>query len=98
MRKVIRKFIVWAMGASAREEAIKASCAPIMTHEGNSTNLDPKIRISFLKAMNGSIIEVSSYKQNPHGPDWKHELYIVREGENLGDAIKVILATKALEQ
>ena len=98
MRKVIRKFIVWVMGASEREEKLNAAYAPIVSHEGNSTNADPKLRISFIKAMNGTIIEVSSHKINPHGPDWKHELYIVREGESLGDAIKVILATKALEQ
>lgn len=98
MRKLLRKFIVWVMGANSREEALKAAYAPVVTHEGTATSAEPKVRISFLKAMNGTIIEISSHQHNPHGPDWKHELYIVREDENLGDAIKVILATKALEK
>ena len=94
MRKVIRKFIVWVMGANEN-----AAMQPIVavTSEG-STAAESKLRLGFIKAMNGTIVEVSTHKHNPHGPDWKHELYIVRDGENLHEAIKVILATKALEQ
>jgi hypothetical protein len=95
MRKVIRKFIVWVMGAN---EERGLQLANRISTESTSTSADSRLRLGFIKAMNGTIIEVSSHKQNPHGPDWKHELYIVREGESLGDAIKVILATKALEQ
>jgi hypothetical protein len=92
MKNLLRKFILWVMGSGKTTEPA------IVSSESYATNVEPKVRISFLKAINGTIIEVGSYKANPHGPDWKHELYIVREGENLGDAIKVILATKALEQ
>lgn len=97
MRKVIRKFIVWVMGASDSKAALMAASA-IEVDSGSGLAVEAKIRLGIVKAMNGKLIEVSTYKQNPHGPDWKHEVYIVREDESLGDAIKVILATKALEQ
>ena len=92
MRTAIRKFIMWAMGP-------KLALQPeISVDSGGSTAAESKLRLGFIKAMNGTIVEVSTHKHNPHGPDWKHELYIVRDGESLNDAIKVILATKALEQ
>ena len=95
MRKVIRKFIVWVMGASDHKGAMVSN--PIEVSSGG-IETQAKIRLGIIKAMNGNLIEVSTYKPNPHGPDWKNEVYIVRENESLGDAIKVILATKALEQ
>ena len=95
MRKVIRKFIVWVMGASEDNRA-KLSNAVDISSDGMEAQA--KIRFGIIKAMNGNLIEVATHKHNPHGPDWKHEVYIVRENESLGDAIKVILATKALEQ
>ena len=95
MRKVLRKFIVWVMGASDHKGVMAAN--PIeVTSDGMEAQA--KIRFGIIKAMNGNLIEVATHKHNPHGPDWKHEVYIVRENESLGDAIKVILATKALEQ
>ena len=92
MRKLIRKFIVWVMD---QKLAIQPTVA---IDSGGATAAESKLRLGFIKAMNGTIVEVSTHKHNPHGPDWKHELYIVREDESLNDAIKVILATKALEQ
>jgi hypothetical protein len=95
MRKLFRNFIVWAMRS---DNADKATSPLEVSMDSTSTSAESKLRLGFIKAMNGTIIEISTHKHNPHGPDWKHELYIVREGENLSDAIKVILATKALEQ
>lgn len=95
MRKVIRKFIVWVMGANEHNGLKTASAIEVSS---SGMEVQAKIRLGIIKAMNGNLIEVSTYKQNPHGPDWKNEVYIVRDGESLGDAIKVILATKALEQ
>lgn len=94
MRKVLRKFIVWVMGASDHKLALNEAVQ--VTSDGMEAQA--KIRFGIIKAMNGSLIEVATHKHNPHGPDWKHEVYIVREDQSLGDAIKVILATKALEQ
>jgi len=95
MRTVLRKFIVWVMGANEHKGSMLANAVEVSS---SGMEAQAKIRLGIIKAMNGNLIEVSTYKQNPHGPDWKNEVYIVRDGESLGDAIKVILATKALEQ
>jgi hypothetical protein len=50
-----------------------------------------------LRAMNGRIIKVSSYKPNPRGPEWTHELHIVKDDEKIPDVIARIMAIKALE-
>ena len=95
MRKVIRKFIVWVMGASDHKGSVLANAVEVSS-DGMETQA--KIRLGIIKAMNGNLIEVATHKHNPHGPDWKHEVYIVREGDDLGDAIKTVLAIKALEK
>jgi hypothetical protein len=95
MKNLLRKFILWTLN-SGEQKMMQAAVS--IDSESTSTAADSKLRLGFIKAMNGTIVEVSTHKHNPHGPDWKHELYIVRDGENLNDAIKVILATKALEQ
>jgi hypothetical protein len=95
MKNLLRKFILWTLN-SGEQKMMQAAVS--IDSESTSTAAESKLRLGFIKAMNGTIVEVSTHKHNPHGPDWKHELYIVRDGENLNDAIKVILATKALEQ
>jgi hypothetical protein len=95
MKNLLRKFILWTLN-SGEQKMMQAKIS--IDSESTSTAAESKLRLGFIKAMNGTIVEVSTHKHNPHGPDWKHELYIVRDGESLNDAIKVILATKALEQ
>lgn len=52
---------------------------------------------SFIRAVNGVIIKVSKFKRNPHGPDWTHELHIVRDDETIQDAVIKIMAIYSLE-
>jgi hypothetical protein len=61
-------------------------------------DLTQHTRFGVIKAMNGMAVAVSSYKHNPHGPDWTTELYLVREGEKLSDAFTTILAMKAISK
>lgn len=43
-------------------------------------------------AMNGSYIEFTKRKYNPHGPDdFQREIYIVKDGETVMDAISTVL-------
>jgi hypothetical protein len=53
---------------------------------------------SVVKAMNGRIIKVSTYKPQSRGPDWTYEIYIVKDDEKIPDVIARIMAIKALEQ
>jgi hypothetical protein len=57
-----------------------------------------QLTFAVVKAMNGRIIKVSSYKPVQRGPDWTHELYIVKDDEKIPDVIARIMAIKALEQ
>lgn len=62
-----------------------------------SGNGQPTYRLTLVKAMNGRMLEVGMYKSNPHGPDWKYELYIIDSDERVSDAVAKVLAIKALE-
>ena len=57
-----------------------------------------QLTFAVVRAMNGRIIKVSSYKPVQRGPDWHHELYIVKDDEKIPDVIARIMAIKALEQ
>lgn len=57
-----------------------------------------QMTFAFIKAMNGRLIKVSAYKPVSRGPDWTHELYIVKDDEKITDVIARIMAIKALEQ
>lgn len=57
-------------------------------------NADRAMRIEIFPALNGRIVQVGTYKPNPHGPDWTWDMYIVPEGESLVDALSVLLALK----
>lgn len=57
-----------------------------------------QLTFAVVRAVNGRIIKVSSYKPQQRGPDWTHELYIVKDDEKIPDVIARIMAIKALEQ
>lgn len=57
----------------------------------------PSYRLTLVKAMNGRMLEVGVFKPNPHGPDWKYELFIIDANERVSDAVAKVLAIKALE-
>jgi hypothetical protein len=56
----------------------------------------PSFRIGVVKAMNGRILEVSSYTPNKHGPDWTTEMFIVPEDQPLTQALTTLLILKGL--
>jgi len=54
--------------------------------------------LSVSNAMNGKVIQIRTYQPNPRGSDWKHEFYLVPEGEKLTDAVAILLMAKNLEK
>jgi len=56
---------------------------------------DPIVRISLHHAMNGKILEIATPINTHH--DWKYEHYIVTEGENLTDALAMLLIAKGIK-
>ena len=58
---------------------------------------DALLTFNIIRATNGYIVKVSQYKPQQRGPDWTHELYIVKDDEKIPDVIARIMAIKALE-
>lgn len=56
----------------------------------------PHTRVGVLEVMNGKVLEVCSFKRNPHGPDWTTTYWILNEEQPLAEQIAVVLAMKGL--
>jgi hypothetical protein len=91
MRKLIGKFIRWAL-----RETSEVEDRPVSMASQRTTDSIPTCRIGVMKAMNGRILEVSTYKPNNHGPDWANELFIVPEDQSLTQALTTLLVLKGL--
>lgn len=74
----------------------KRSTPPMPVSISDDITTDQMLRIQINKATNGHVVQVQSYKHNPHGPDWTGELYVVPSGESLLEAIKTGLVARAL--
>jgi hypothetical protein len=72
----------------------KLSSATIIERDDSGR---PEMTFSFVRAVNGTIIKVSKFKHNPNGPDWTHEMHIVREDETIQNAVLKVIAINALE-
>jgi hypothetical protein len=92
MRKMLKKFLLWVMAAD-REETDRA--VPLSIEDSHNTS-QPAFRLGVIAASNGRILEMSTYKRNPHGPDWTAELFIVPEDQTLAQCITTILTVKGL--
>lgn len=57
-----------------------------------------EFRFSVSSAINGKVITIGKFKRNPHGPDWTHQLYIVPEGGDLIDALRVCVTLNHLRK
>jgi hypothetical protein len=64
----------------------------------NTLQSESEVKIGVIEALNGKIIEISTYKSNPNGPDWTHQAYIVRDGETLAEAMATVIIMKGLER
>lgn len=90
MRKLLRNFIRWVL----REEEKSLGCVASATDHDTRA----KFRLGVVPAANGRLLELSTYKHNPHGPDWTTELFIVPDDQTLVQSITTILTLKGLNQ
>lgn len=65
-------------------------------HETNA--VQPHVRMGALTVMNGKLLEVSTYKRNPNGPDWTTDYYIIDPEDTLAEQIAVVMVMKGLEK
>ncbi len=92
MRKLIRKLFLWVLNANGQDEI---ASRPISIEDSHNAS-QPAFRLGVIAASNGRILEMSTYKRNPHGPDWTAELFIVPEDQTLAQCITTILTVKGL--
>ncbi len=87
--------------AEVKEEdndGIKLGSPVVLKTVDHSTT--PQMRVGFIDALNGRILEVSTQMPHPNGShyDWKTEMYVVPEGQKLSEAIAVVMLMKGLEK
>jgi hypothetical protein len=92
MRKLFRNFIRWVM----REEEGERTRPLLGLVDGSEPQA--KFRIGVVAAANGRLLEISTYKHNPNGPDWTNELFIVPDDQTLAQSITTILTLKGLDR
>lgn len=62
----------------------------LVSRDDSHHNLNRAFTI--VEALNGSYITFQRRKYNPNGPDeYRHEVYLVQDGESLIDAISTVL-------
>lgn len=93
MKKALKKFITWVMTDKDRERELYAA---VSSPDEAVAKPSPKVRIGTLDVMNGKLLEVASYKQNPHGPDWKTEYYILDDSRPLAEQIAVVMTMRGM--
>lgn len=78
----------WLLNSEQPEDH-KSECVP------NPVDGDPRMRTRtfvITEALNGSYITFTKRKYNPNGPDdYRHEVYLVQNGDSLVDAISTVL-------
>lgn len=65
---------------------------------GRLSDEDGLLSFAIIRATNGYIVKASQYKPQQRGPDWIHQLYIVKDDEKIPDVIARIMAINALEK
>jgi hypothetical protein len=55
-------------------------------------------RIAVKRAINGKVLEISTYNPNPRGSSWTTDLFVVPQDESLKDALTMLLLLKGLEK
>jgi hypothetical protein len=91
----------WLLDDGQKTVNVNWASEPLAIRASTQDHIEPEasqLTFAVIRAANGRIIKVSSYKPQSRGPDWHHELYIVKDDEKIPDVIARIMAIKALEQ
>lgn len=65
---------------------------------GHSQPDMPHTRFGVLDVMNGKVLEVCTFKRNPHGPDWTTTYWILNEEQSLAEQLAVVMKLKGLSK
>ena len=89
MREWLRR---WLMGTPDMRPRISLG-APDEPEE----KIKPHVRVGTMEVMNGKLLEVTTYKQNPRGPDWT-TTYWIMDDRPLAEQIATVLVMKGLDK
>lgn len=91
----------WMLDGDLKVVNTIESDRPLAVRSGPQDHIEQEaaqLTFAVIKATNGYIIKASQYKPQQRGPDWHHELYIVKDDEKIPDVIARIMAINALEK
>ena len=89
----------WLRRWLLRENLIAAARLGAPEEVNGHSNPDTShCRVGVLEVMNGKVLEVCSFKRNPHGPDWTTTYWILDDTQSLAEQIAVVLTMKGLEK
>jgi|GEM_PF-3771701 len=89
----------WLRRWLLRENLIAAARLGAPEEVNGHSNPDTShCRVGVLEVMNGKVLEVCSFKRNPHGPDWTTTYWILDSERPLAEQIALVLTMKGLEK
>lgn len=89
LKNAIRRFIGLGPIYEEPDRAISTRDEPDLID--NATT-----RVSLIPASNGKILQISTYKRNPNGPDWTNKYVLVMAGDNVSAIIATHLVAAAM--
>jgi hypothetical protein len=95
----IRRWIRdWLLKQEERTLALGGDRAMLLAETNASSAPEmPHTRFGVLNVMNGRVLEVCSFKRNPHGPDWTTTYWILNEEQSLAEQLALVMTMKGLE-
>lgn len=94
IRWLLNKLMKWVWDFNREGRSSRA----VLALNDENSNATPKLRIGIVEGMNGRLLEVSTHKHNPHGPDWSYEFFVIQEGQKVSDAVAMVLLMKGLDK
>lgn len=91
-----RKFAQWCREAWENENDLVSECAPLNSSIGRDHTSDERITLRLDKAIGGHIISVSKY--NSKADRHRDNTYIIRDDDNLEEALTAVFIQEKLNQ
>jgi hypothetical protein len=78
-------------------DGLKLRTNAVVEAEAMSEN---SVQIGINHAINGRVLSVRTYQPTTksHRPDWITEMYVIKEGESLTDALTMLLMMKGVDK
>lgn len=95
MKNWIRRWLFGGSGLNNPSPLAGYSEGPIQ-NDASAAAETPHVRVGVLEVMNGKLLEICTFKRNPHGPDWTTTYWILNDTQSLAEQIALVLTMKGL--